>query len=142
MGSLRNGGAWTEGRYKGFITGVLRSGMRRWPPKWECLKSACTGQKVNKKTKRLAKHFRCNECKRDFPQKSVQVDHINPVGSCSTWDEYIERLFCEADNLQVLCKPCHKKKTNSDNQTNRQRGRKRSASRRTRANQGTSSVPD
>jgi 5-methylcytosine-specific restriction endonuclease McrA len=26
----------------------------------------------------------------------------------------MNRLYCEAENLQVLCKPCHKDKTNAE----------------------------
>lgn len=53
----------------------------------------------------------CNACKLDFPQKEVEVDHIKEIGREKSWDEFIEGLFCEQDNLQVLCKPCHKEKT-------------------------------
>jgi 5-methylcytosine-specific restriction endonuclease McrA len=109
-----NDGKWTEGRYRGFITSALRSAMRRWPPKWDALKEACTGAKVNKKTKRLGRHYECAVCGGEFPQAGVQVDHKVPIGSCKTWDEFIQKLFCEKDNLQVLCKPCHKKKTKKE----------------------------
>lgn len=111
----RNNERWTEGRYKGFITSTLRSGFRRWGPKYDVLKNAATGRKLNKKSGRLANHYRCAQCEKDFPQSGVQVDHIEPIGSCKSWDEFIERLFCEADNLQVLCKACHKKKTKKEN---------------------------
>lgn len=112
--SQRNGGKWTEGRFRGFITSALRGAMRRWPPKFEALKLAFAGTKVNPKTKRKAKHFTCAECEKEFVQANVQVDHKVPIGSCKTWDEFIEKLFCETDNLQVLCKPCHKKKTKEE----------------------------
>jgi 5-methylcytosine-specific restriction endonuclease McrA len=110
----RNGGRWTEGRYKGFITSALRSAMRRWPPKWDALREAFTCTKKNNKTKRLAKHYKCATCKKEYTSTNVQVDHIIPIGSCKSWDEFIERLFCEKDNLQVLCKLCHKKKTKKE----------------------------
>jgi len=32
--------SWTEGRLKGFIISTLRSGMRRYPPKYEALNDA------------------------------------------------------------------------------------------------------
>ena len=129
----RNNGQWTEGRFRGFVTATLRAGMRRWPPKWEVLKQACIGRKVNKKTKRIAAHYVCAKC-------AVQVDHILPVGSSKTWDEYIERLFCEAGNLQVLCKACHNKKTKIDNQANRSRPRRKHRS-NTSTGPGSGSIP-
>jgi 5-methylcytosine-specific restriction endonuclease McrA len=106
---------WTEGRKKSFITSVLRSGYRRWPPKYETLKEAQAGKKENAKTKRIAMHYTCNSCKEDFPAKEVQVDHIEPVVDSKqgfkTWDVFIDRLYCDKDNLQVLCKSCHSSKT-------------------------------
>jgi len=106
---------WTEGRRKSFITSVLRSGYRRWPPKYETLKEAQAGKKENAKTKRIAMHYTCNSCKEDFPAKEVQVDHIEPVVDSKqgfkTWDVFIDRLYCDKENLQVLCKSCHSSKT-------------------------------
>jgi len=106
---------WTEGRIKSFIISVLRTGARRWPPKYECLQDACTGQKINEKSGRLAKHYTCAGCLQEFTSKDVEVDHISPVVSVGDgfidYNTFIERLFCKKENLQVLCKPCHKKKT-------------------------------
>jgi 5-methylcytosine-specific restriction endonuclease McrA len=42
------------------------------------------------------------------------VDHICPAGSLNSAQDlpdFIERLFCEVDNLQVLCETCHNAKT-------------------------------
>ena len=113
---MPNNGKWSDGRFKGFITSALRSAMRRWPPKWATLAEAFTGSKINKKSGRKAKHYRCAACKRKFVAKGVQVDHKIPIDKCATWDEYILKLFCEQNNLQCLCVGCHKKKTKKDNQ--------------------------
>lgn len=106
---------WTEGRMRGFIVSLLRSGMRKYPPKWEIMGKAYVGIKQNQATGRKAKHFECNGCGGHFPQKDVNVDHVDPVVDPNTgfvdWDTYIERMFCKADNLQVLCKDCHKTKS-------------------------------
>ena len=89
--------------------------MRRWSPKWDCLKDAFVGSKINKKSGRKAKHYKCNICKKEFVALGVQVDHKIPIGRCETWDEFIMKLFCETDNLQCLCKKCHSKKTKIEN---------------------------
>jgi 5-methylcytosine-specific restriction endonuclease McrA len=112
---VRKSTEWTDGRLKTFITSILRGGYRRYPPKFETLKEASVGKKVNPSTKRLAEHYKCASCGKVFPGKDVNVDHIQPcvdpkVGFVS-WDEYIKRLFCKKDNLQVLCTGCHDKKT-------------------------------
>ena len=60
-----------------------------------------------------------------YPKKIVEMgtvykDHINPViepGKKTkdlTFDEIIDRMFCEKDNIQCLCKTCHDKKTEEE----------------------------
>lgn len=106
---------WTEGRRKAFITSLLRSGFRKYPAKFEALKAAFTSKKLNKKSGKQANHYRCNKCKKEFTSTNIQVDHINPVVDVKegfiSWDKFIERLFCDSSNLQVLCLSCHAKKT-------------------------------
>jgi ribosomal protein L44E len=79
------------------------------------IKEAFVGKKINKKTGKQAMHYKCAACKKHHVAKDVQVDHIHPVVDPTTgfvsWDVYIDRLFCESYNLQVLCSTCHKKKT-------------------------------
>ena len=110
-----NGGSWTVGRFNSFVTSTLRAGARRWQPKYTTLNNAKTEKKINEKTGRLAQHYRCTSCKGEFTAKDMEVDHINPavdpaIGFIS-WDAFIDRLFCEAENLQAICKGCHKIKS-------------------------------
>lgn len=118
MSEIRNDGEWTIGRYRSFITSTLRSGMRRWPPKWKALKAAELGKKTNKKSGKMAMHYKCAMCEKEYTSKDVQVDHIEPVVNPTTgfvsWDVYIDRMFCEKHNLQVLCTSCHKTKTKEE----------------------------
>ena len=110
-----NGGNWTEGRFNAFVTSTLRSGARRWAPKYETLNEAKTEKKVNPKTGRVAQHYICSICAKEFTQKDMEVDHIEPVvdpkKGFETWDKFIDKLFCEASNLQAICKGCHQIKT-------------------------------
>lgn len=68
----------------------------------------------------MGMHYKCKSCKNEYPAKQVQVDHIKPVVDAkigfTSWDEFIERLYCTKDNLQVLCKMCHDKKTLKEKQ--------------------------
>ena len=114
----RNGGEWTDARFRSFVTSALRAASRRWPPKNKALKEAFVGRKENKKTGKLAMHYKCAKCKKHFVAADVQVDHIHPVVDPKVgfigWDSFIDRIFCEIENLQVLCKPCHKVKTEKE----------------------------
>jgi 5-methylcytosine-specific restriction endonuclease McrA len=100
------------------VTSALRAASRRWPPKYKALKEAFVGRKVNAKTGKVAMHYKCAECKKHFVAVDVQVDHIDPIvdpkKGFQTWDKFIERMFVEIEKLQVLCKPCHKIKTDQE----------------------------
>ena len=99
------------------IVSSLRNGSKFWRPNMEVRKKAFTVRKVNKETGRLAKHFMCAECQKDFVSTNMQVDHIVPlVDPCgfTDWGSYIDRLYCEEEHLQLLCKPCHKIKTTEE----------------------------
>lgn len=124
----RNGGRWTEARYRSFVTSTLRAGSRKWPPKYETLNAAKTEKKVNKATGRLAQHYLCAGCQDEYTQKDVQVDHIKPVidpkKGFISWDVYIDRMFCEQPNLQVLCKVCHLEKTKQEKEVAKKYARK------------------
>ena len=114
----RNGGEWTDARFRSFVTSALRAASRRWPPKYKALKEAFVGKKTNKKTGKLAMHYKCAKCKKLFVAADVQVDHVLPVVDPKVgfigWDSFIDRIFCEIENLQVMCKPCHKVKTEQE----------------------------
>lgn len=62
--------------------------------------------------------FLCSTCKQWWMGKDIQVDHaipvVDPVVGFVNWDTYVDRLFCQKENLSVLCKTCHKTKTDAE----------------------------
>jgi len=108
----RAGGTWTESRYFSFIRSALRQAWSRYPVKHQFLKSK--QRPYTGSDKRTKFEYECEACKKIFKGKDVQVDHIIPAGSLlkySDLPQFVENLFCEASNLQLLCKTCHSKKT-------------------------------
>lgn len=83
----------------------------KWPARSQALKLASRISQLN--DKRIKFERQCNHCKKWFKTKDVQVDHIEPKGKYSreTFMTWIDRLFCPVENYQVLCKPCHVKKS-------------------------------
>lgn len=113
-----NNGQWTTARFNSFIKGALRSASIRWPPRYSVLSEAFVGSKINSKSGRMAKHYKCNRCEEHFPLKDVQVNHIIPVVPLEgfvSWDDTIKRMFCEKEHLEVVCIPCHKIITKEEN---------------------------
>lgn len=98
----------TEAKFKSFIINTLRRASYRWSPRGEAMKLA-----------RIERgQYECASCEEIFKNKDIQVDHIAPIvdpkRGFTTWDEYIARMFCPVEGFQVLCKPCHEKKTNKE----------------------------
>jgi len=107
---------WTDSRYFGFIRSALRAAFRRYPPKYQVIQEAKRKKKRGKADKngRQKWEYKCAECKKHWPNKVVIVDHIEPAGSLRSYSDlpqFVERLFCGPEGLQVLCKPCHHLKT-------------------------------
>jgi len=105
------------------IQNQLRQASIIWHVRNEVLaeskKRVKIGRHKNGKIKYKVK-FRCNDCKNLFDNDNVEVDHIVEVAknlpTPSKMDEeslilWIKALFCDKDNLQVLCKGCHANKT-------------------------------
>lgn len=135
MDKPRCNGQWTEARHRSFIISALRGATNRWGPKSEALRRARISRGV----------YTCDLCKKQMgatawrvyksgkkkgqPKKvkDAVVDHIEPVVEPSvgftTWDEYIERMFCEADGYQVICHDCHEIKTAEERAVRTARGK-------------------
>ena len=60
------------------------------------------------------------ELLRGKESKMMQLDHLSPVVPYDratkdmSLDELAPRVYCHEDNMQYVCKPCHKKKTSEE----------------------------
>lgn len=106
----------TEAEFRNFVKNQLRGSTRKWAPISECKKNARVG----------FGEYKCAMCGNVVPSTvfdenkgkrvtNIFVDHIDPIIDPSvgwvSWDSTIERMFCEASNLQCLCGACHKQKS-------------------------------
>lgn len=119
-------GQWTQAKFNSFIKNNLRSATRKWAPIQKCKKRAHVARGL----------YRCDGCGREVPPtiydedkrkrvKNIFVDHIEPIidpaVGFTTWDECIERMFCDSSNLQLLCKVCHSVKSKEEIEIAKQR---------------------
>jgi len=111
----RNAETMTEAAFWSFIRSALRQKSRWWKPVTKCRELA--KREYHGSNKRQKYEYQCNYCKKWFSAKEINVDHIIPAGNLNSGKDlegFVERLFCEIDNLQCLCKTCHDSKTKTD----------------------------
>ena len=111
----RNNATMTESAFWSFIRSGLRQKSRWWKPITQCKLNAKRTYKGPNKRQKF--EYQCNSCKKWFAEKNINVDHIDPAGSLNCANDlpgFVERLFCETDNLQVLCSGCHNVKTQNE----------------------------
>ena len=97
-------------RYAFIKNNILRRYFRRYPAYGECLRRAKSDQFVENVRGQLTIRrvfYKCADCQHYYPRKDVCVDHIVPVVGVDGWDgdwnKIVDGMFCELDNLQVMC---------------------------------------
>lgn len=96
--------------------------------------------------------YECAKCKAIVPNKAVSIDHVAPCVDPETgfvdFNTYISRLFCDASNLQALCKSCHAAKSATEcarrkevKAANKQKEKKPRRRKPTKANKNESGPP-
>lgn len=107
-----NAGTMTDAAFFSMIRSALRNSSRWWKP--IALAKAKAKRAYKGPNKRQKFEYKCAKCGKYFIEKMVNVDHIVPAGQLRSFEDlpnFVKTLFCEVDNLQVLCSICHLEKT-------------------------------
>lgn len=88
-----------------FLRPKLRRISYQYPPRSEALKRS----RVERG------RYKCASCEKIYRSTEINLDHIQPVVDPHTgwtdWNDFISRMFCDADGYQTLCITCHDAKT-------------------------------
>ena len=106
--------AWTNAKFFGHLRSALRRLWMHFPPRSECIRLSRRKAPDDVRHKWEAQ---CAQCGGWFRLYDVQADHKEPCGSLRCWDDigpFCERMFCGADGLQAVCKPCHREITTAE----------------------------
>lgn len=109
-------GTLTESGYLAWIRSALRSKSLKWLPRTKAIEASRRPYKGPNKQQKW--ECQCALCKLWFKQKDICVDHY-PVAAGSIKNvadigNFANNLFCEVDNLRVLCVGCHSTWTIAD----------------------------
>lgn len=88
---------------------IDRYAWSHWPAKQEALVEA----------RQSRGKYLCADCGELFGPREVNADHIHarvdPKRGWVSLDEYVARTLVPADKLQILCRPCHRRKSTAEN---------------------------
>ena len=107
----RAGNRWTEAQFWGFVRSNLRLMARKWPPIRDAKKAA--RRPYRGPNPRQKWEIQCCHCQRWFLDRETEVDHVEPAGSCRSFEqaaEFLRRLLVESPALRVLCRQCHQER--------------------------------
>lgn len=109
----------------GLIKGALRRVFSRSELRKQAL-DAYTIDHYDSERPRVTKWAWCPECGQIYPRYLTQVDHQLPIIAINetledlTFDELVNRLWCDLSNLKAMDKDCHKEKTKAENKARRE----------------------
>lgn len=117
-------------RTQAHVLNILRKGTVTWYGRNRCIQrySEKKFERIGLKGQKIYKlHTQCGSCKEWFrDQTEMEVDHIEEIGPFKgDLNEYVERMYCNQENLMALCIACHKKKTGKFNSANNRYERKK-----------------
>jgi hypothetical protein len=99
----------TESQFLAWIRSALRSKSLRWKPRTDALELARRPYKGDNKRQKF--EYQCAICQRWFKATDVVVDHYpKAAGSILKLEdvgEFCNNLYCEVDNLRILCSDDH-----------------------------------
>lgn len=103
--------------------GLIKGAIRRVFSRSDLRKAALDAASIDHSDPtrpRVQKWCKCAKCGQVVPKYTCDVDHIDPVVpihvplEAMDWDDLVNRVWCEAKNLQVMCDPCHREKTKKE----------------------------
>lgn len=106
---IRCNGTMTEAQFLSWVRSALRAKSLRWPPRAKALELA--RRKYIGPNKLQKWEYQCKICEKWFKLKDVAVDHFpKSAGSILSIEDigkFTDRLYCETDNLRILCHEDH-----------------------------------
>jgi len=113
-----------QSQFLTWLRGQLRQVWSAYPVRTEHKDSMCVKVTPELREKyglhrQTKKAGACSFCKKLFPKSKLESDHIIGNARLTQMDDidsYLDHLLCSPNNLQLVCKSCHKIKSYSERQ--------------------------
>ncbi len=109
------GGTLTKAAFFQSIRSALRQKSRFFPPISQCRNDAKVPYKGENKRRKFS--YVCGKCNNEVAGDECAVHHKIPCGSLNSFEEigeFCRKLFCEKEDLILLCDECHLKLHNEE----------------------------
>ena len=110
--------------------GLLKGAIRRVFSRSDLRRSVIAKARIeghqDSSRPRVKKWATCHECKQPTPEYLMQVDHVDPIIPIDSSldemkiDDLVNNVWCDANKLDALCKPCNSIKTKAENKLRRE----------------------
>lgn len=114
--------------------GLLKGSVRRVFSRSELRKAALELTRIehyDPNRPRVTRWSWCTSCGLIEPSYLIEVDHVEPLVPIDrsfeemSFDELVDRTWCELENLKPVCKPCHREKSSLENKERRRSKKER-----------------
>lgn len=112
-------------REKGLIKAALRRVFSRSELRAQIIEASIIKSYKDPNRKAVKTWCKCAVCLKPDAKSYMAVDHIIPIVDVTesaanlTPNQLVDRMWCPPENLQVICKECHKVKTQEENKERR-----------------------
>lgn len=116
---------------RNLLKGAIRRVFSRSELRRKALMASQTDH-IDPSRKRVTRWSKCAKCNKLEPSYLCEIDHMDPVIPIGlgiedmSWDQIIDRVWCDERNLQALCKDCHKAKSKEEAGERRKNKKQRS----------------
>lgn len=110
---------------RGLIKGSIRRVFSRSDLRRKVIESYIDNSYSNPQRKKVKYWIKCSNCSTMEAKSNIQLDHVLPVVPVDSsfeemdMNDFLNRQWCEENNLKPLCKPCHTVKTKIENKERR-----------------------
>ena len=110
---------------RNLIKGAIRRVFSRSELRRRALDAAQIKDYHDPSRKRVTRWGKCSMCQALTPLYLLEIDHTDPIIPTDSsleemsWDQVIDRVWCDERNLRAMCKSCHAQKSTLENKERR-----------------------
>jgi hypothetical protein len=118
---------------RNLLKGAIRRVFSRSELRRRVIEASIIEDHIDPSRPKVKKWCRCAVCDKPEAKSYMAADHKDPVIPVNsslesmTWDQLVDRIWCDILNLQSICSECHNTKSSAETKQRAEFKRKRKA---------------